>query len=309
MARVGPAHDQDVRVCRAILKQGSKSFALASRLLPPRLREPTTVFYAFCRVADDAVDLSPDPARGIDHLHERVARLHAGTPIDDPVDRALARVVERHRLPRGLFDALLEGFRWDAQQREYADLDALLAYCARVASSVGVVMTLLMGRRDRHVLARACDLGAAMQLTNVARDVGEDASRGRLYLPRTWMQDAGVAPETWLEAPTFTPAVGSVVKRLLAHADALYGRARPGIAALPPDCRTSIMAAALIYADIGRVIRRRHHDSVSARAHVGTLRKLVRVVEARLTRPSPAGPLHAPAMAEAEFLLQAVESA
>jgi phytoene synthase len=136
------------------------------------------------------------------------------------------------------------------------------------------MMTLLMGGRDAEVLARACDLGVAMQLTNIARDVGEDARRGRIYLPLTWMREEGLSPETWLGAPTFSPALGRVVARLLAAADELYVRSSPGVALLPVDCRSSIRAASLIYRDIGRVIETRGFDSVGSRAVVSTWRKL-----------------------------------
>jgi 15-cis-phytoene synthase len=297
----------DVRVCRAILARGSRSFSFASKVLPRRTRDPAAAVYAFCRVADDAVDLSPDPAREVERLGDRVARIHAGTPIDDPVDRALAAVVRAHGLPQTLLEGLLEGFLWDAEGREYDDLPALLEYCARVASVVGIIMTLLMGRRDRHVLARACDLGAAMQLTNIARDVGEDARRGRLYLPRAWLDDAGIDAAAWRESPAFTPAVGHVVQRLLEAADALYARAHAGISALPRDCRTSIEAAALIYADIGRVIRSHGYDSVSRRAHIGAWRKLALVGKALWTRRfTQVSHLRDAVLPQAAFLVDAV---
>jgi phytoene synthase len=113
-----------------------------------------------------------------------------------------------------------------------------------------------------------------MQLTNIARDVGEDARAGRLYLPRDWMREAGIDPDAWLQAPTFTSALGSVVSRLLAEADVLYERAALGIAALPRDCRPAIQAARLVYAEIGREVERAGGDSVSRRACVSAQRKL-----------------------------------
>ena len=131
------------------------------------------------------------------------------------------------------------------------NLDDVQAYAARVAGSVGAMMTVLMGIRDPATLARACDLGVAMQLTNIARDVGEDARSGRLYLPRAWLRAEGIDPDAWLAAPIFTPAIGHVVARLLRAADQLYRRAEDGIAGLPRGCRPAIFAARHIYAAIG----------------------------------------------------------
>jgi phytoene synthase len=265
------AGDRDA--CRDILARGSKSFALASRALPARLRDPVAAFYAFCRVSDDLVDESADPRSALASLRGRVDRAERGAPDDDPVDRALAFVMRAHGLPRVAVDALLDGYLWDVEQRRYETCSGTIAYSARVASSVGVAMTVLMGVRDRRVLARAADLGVAMQLVNIARDVGEDARRGRVYLPLAWLREEDVDVDAFLAAPRFVPGVGAVVRRLLDHASILARRAERGIPALPSDCRVAIRAAAWIYGDIGRVIRARGYDSVSGRAFTGSARK------------------------------------
>lgn len=300
---------QDLRVCRAILARGSRSFSAASLVLPARVRAPSAAFYAFCRVADDAVDLGDDPSRAIEGLRHRLDRIHAGHPHDEAVDRVLADVVATHGIARPLLDALLEGFAWDAEGRAYETFSDLLAYCVRVASTVGVVMTLIMGRRDRHVLARACDLGVAMQLTNIARDIGEDARRGRVYLPQAWLREAGIDAQAFLAHPTFTPALGILVERLLDQADVLYGRSRAGMGSLPPDCRPAIRAAGWIYRDIGRVLRKRSHDSVSSRARVGAIRKMMLVARALWIRHDPDRRLEVPPIPEASFLIEATEAA
>jgi phytoene synthase len=243
--------------------------------LPVRVREPATVLYAFCRVADDAVDATPGATLAtVDALRARLDAVYSGRPAESPVDRALSAVVAAHAVPRGLLDALLEGLAWDATGRSYETLDDLYAYAARVAGTVGAMMTVLMGRRAPEVLARACDLGVAMQLTNVARDVGEDAARGRLYLPRAWMREAGLEPDAWLARPRADAGLRAVVARLLATADVLYRRADSGIAALPRDCRAAIFAARLVYADIGSFVARAGYDSLTRRAHVPGTRKL-----------------------------------
>jgi phytoene synthase len=289
--------------CRAILARGSRSFAAASRLLPARLRDPVAATYAFCRVSDDLVDESDDPSAALDALASRLDAIYAGRPLAEPADLGLAWVVDAWRVPRAPLDALFDGYRWDVEGRRYEDLSGVRAYAARVAASVGVVMTLLMGRREPAVLWRAADLGVAMQLTNIARDVGEDARRGRVYLPLSWLRDEGIDPDAFVRRPRYSDGIGVAVCRLLDHADVLYRRADAGIAALPADCRTAIAAARRIYADIGRVIRGRGYDSVSSRAFTSGPRKLALAVRALPARVASltSGP-DAPPLPEIELL-------
>jgi phytoene synthase len=298
----------DLEACKRILATGSKSFAAASLLLPKRVRGPAAAFYAFCRIADDLVDFSDDPKLAVAELHARVDQIYAGVPNDDPVDRAFARVVEAHAIPRAVVDALIEGFEWDASERAYESVPDVLAYCARVASAVGVVMTLLMGPSDARTLARACDLGAAMQLTNICRDIAEDAARGRLYLPAAWLRERGIDPTqfvTKLDDYAGDPRVAEIVEGLLRIADEHYLRADAGIALLPRDSRAAIRAARLIYADIGRELRKQGCDPTRGRAHTSKARKLALLVRAlvRRTPRSTADRRDAPVIDECAFLI------
>jgi phytoene synthase len=224
-------------------------------------------------------------------------------------DRAFAAVVEQYGVPRALPAALLEGFAWDAKGQFYEDIAALEAYAARVAATVGAMMTLLMGVRSPEAIARACDLGLAMQLTNIARDVGEDAKAGRVYLPQSWLAEEGLSAEGLIANPAFSPALGRVVARLLGAAEAHYRRAWPGIALLPWDCRPGIGAARLVYAEIGREVERQGLDSVSRRAVVSGRRKawlLARAAGALAAQQDGAdeAPSHA-----TRFLVDAVRAA
>ena len=115
----------------------------------------------------------------------------------------------------GIPEALIEGLEWDAEGRRFETLSDLYSYCARVAGTVGVMMTLVMGQRKPDIVARACDLGCAMQLTNICRDVGEDARAGRLYLPLSFMREAGLDPDEWLKNPVFNDQIAGIVRRLL----------------------------------------------------------------------------------------------
>lgn len=295
----------DLTVCRDMLQKGSHSFFAASLLLPWEVREPACALYAFCRLADDLIDESGGDRHAMAALTRRLDMIYEGRPFDHPADRALAQVVRLYAIPKVMLTALLEGFEWDVDGRRYDTRADLFAYAARVAATVGAMMSLLMGGRRPDVLARACDLGVAMQLTNIARDVGEDARAGRIYLPLAWLRDAGIDPDELVAAPRFSPALGGVVQRLLAEADVLYLRARSGIAQLPVACRPGIYAAMRIYREIGVELRRSGLDSVSRRTIVSRGRKSFLLGHAMLStiRPKPAD--DAPPLEEVQFLVDA----
>jgi len=299
----------DQAACRHALREGSRSFYASSLLLPKRVRGPAAALYAFCRVADDAVDGVGDDAHAVARLRGRLARAYDGKPAPSPIDRAFAATVARFGIPRALPEALLEGLAWDTTGRAYEDLAALNDYAARVAGSVGVMMSMVMGTRDPYTLARACDLGIAMQLTNIARDVGEDARAGRLYLPRQWLHDAGIDPDAWLTRPRWDSALAGVVRRLLDAADRRYRRAEPGIADLPPRCRPAIYGARFVYDEIGRQIERGGLDSISRRAIVGPARKLSLLAKALLATPLPRSSTGRSIPEEGRFLIEAVQAA
>jgi phytoene synthase len=296
----------DLAACRESLRNGSKTFLAASKLLPRSVRDPACALYAFCRMADDVVDQNTvSPGEGVAELRERLDAVYRGSPFDQAPDRALAEVVRTHELPRELLDALLEGFEWDAQGRRYETLDDLYAYAARVAGTVGAMMAVLMGARSRQALARACDLGVAMQLSNIARDVGEDARNGRLYLPLAWLGEAGIEPASFLAAPRFSPALGGVVERLLDAADVLYARVAAGVAELPPNCRPGIDAARFLYAEIGHEVVRRGLDSVSSRAVVSRRRKALGLLQALTCIHGGGRAQEVPPLPQTRFLVEA----
>ncbi|MEL7023122.1 MAG: phytoene/squalene synthase family protein [Pseudomonadota bacterium] len=299
----------DMTICREMLRVGSHSFYAASLLLPQDMREPACALYAFCRLADDLVDEGTGEIDAVAVLTDRLDRIYQGRPFDHAADRAMVHIAERYGMPKALPAALIDGFRWDLDGRRYTTIDDLNEYAARVAGSVGAMMAVLMGVRDATVLARACDLGTAMQLTNIARDVGEDAGRGRIYLPTEWMVEAGIDPDEWLAAPTFSDALGDVVSRLLVAADDCYLRARSGIAQLPVGCRPGIYAAMRIYREIGVVLRIRGLNSVDQRTIVSKSRKSFLLGHAMLSSLQGQRLNTAPALAANQFLVDAVVAA
>jgi phytoene synthase len=236
-----------------LLRGGSRTFHAASLVLPRAVRAP----------AREAADGAHDAVAA---LHRRLDAVYAGAP--DAADLGFADVVMRFAIPRDLPASLIEGFAWDAQGRRYDDLHDLHAYATRVAGSVGAMMAIVMGTRSREALARACDLGIAMQLSNIARDVGEDARNRRVYLPLAWLRDEGIDADEWLAQPRHSPALARVVMRVLDEASRLYRSAGAGIAHLPAGCRAGIGLAARLYEEIGREVARRGGDSVASRAVV-----------------------------------------
>ena len=296
----------DMSECRRLLSHGSKSFYIASHFLPRALRESASGLYAFCRIADDLVDLGDDPRQALVTLHQRLDQIYDGRPDNHPIDRVLSQIVIDHKLPRGLLDALLEGFEWDTEGRDYHTLAEVCDYGARVAGTVGVMMAVLMGVKDHATLARAADLGVAMQLTNICRDVGEDARAGRLYLPRDLMREAGMDPEAFLCNPVPSPQLIQVLQKLLAEAERRYQLADEGIRQLPRSCRPGILAARRLYAEIGHTVVNNNYDSISQRAVVSQARKLQILIG--LIRGPAAAPeyMHEPCAAENQFLIDAI---
>ena len=270
----------DLEACRELMRGGSKSFFAASKLLPARLRPPAIALYAYCRLADDAIDLGHDPKLAMQDLQQRLDEIYEGRPGTMDADRALAHVVHRYGVPRGLLDALLDGFLWDTQDRHYETLADVEAYGARVAGTVGAMMSIIMGASTDTAIARACEMGVAMQLTNIARDVGEDARNGRLYLPRAWFREIGMDADAWLANPVFDARIAGFTQRLLLRADVLYRRGEFGLAELPWDCRPAIQAARLVYAEIGKQLEREGLNSIDRRTVVSTSRKLVLIARA-----------------------------
>jgi phytoene synthase len=259
-----------------VIRVHSRSFHAASMLLPGSVRDAAVATYAFCRGADDDVDAAGSEAAARERhrrTRDRLARIYAGDAMDTPVARGFAWVVHGKQIPRAEPEALLDGMAQDVGEVRIADEQALLLYCYRAAGVVGRMMSRIMDRPAADALRRAVDLGIAMQLTNIARDVGEDARCGRVYLPGTWLAAAGSSfAEVLAGVPT--PAVQSVNLRVLALAEDYYASGIAGICLLPARCRPAILGAAQLYRAIGRRVRARAGDGITTRARVGAPAKL-----------------------------------
>jgi len=280
----GASADADLKECMAAIRKGSKSFHLASLILPAETRKAAISLYAFCRHSDDLIDDPRSNQASLDQLRDRLDRAYRGTPAPFACDRAFARTVETYGIPKCIPDALLDGFAMDLANRRYRTIGDVKEYATCVAATVGLMMALVMRTGSPQALARAADLGIAMQLTNIARDVGEDARNGRLYLPEDWLLESGVNPHTFLVSPRSSPELRAVVRRLLGEADRHYRLGNAGISALPQNCRHAIRTAALVYQEIGAEIDANGYDSVTRRAHTRKVKKLSLMLKARIAR-------------------------
>jgi 15-cis-phytoene synthase len=266
---------------RQVITAHSKSFALASRVLPPASRDRAVVLYGFCRRADDAVDGVPARHQGaaVARLEAELDDVYAGRATGEPLLDAFAELVSACRIPRAYPAELLAGMRMDALARRYQTTAELLEYCFRVAGTVGLMMCHVLGLEDEDALRNATHLGIAMQLTNICRDVAEDWAMDRLYVPDDVLAACGAAG---LAGDLGGPFPGQArepmrraVRHLLAEADVYYRSGDRGLRALPWRAALAVRTARLVYADIGTRIHRQGCDPLRGRAYVPGWRKLL----------------------------------
>jgi phytoene synthase len=278
-----------VEQSRRAIERGSKSFAAAARIFDSETRASAYMLYAWCRHCDDQTDdqelgwggteISAEVAAArLEMLREKTRRALAGDPVEDPIFVGLQHVVARHRIPHRYPLEHLEGFAMDAEGRRYAELEDTMRYCYHVAGVVGVMMAHVMGVRDEDALHRATDLGLAFQLTNIARDVMEDAGVGRVYLPTRWLEEEGV-PVDEIASTRHRKGVFDVTRRLLDEADRYYESAAVGVSSLPLRSAWAVATAQQVYQDIGRVIRTRGAAAWDRRAATSKARKLTLAVK------------------------------
>ena len=227
--------------CRGIIRKSSKSFSLAARLFDPATRDAAFFLYGWCRYCDDQVDAvgqceTPDVMLNrVTALKERTAAAFGVMPENELVFVALQYIAHRYAIPVHYALELIEGMAMDARGTRYPTLKELLLYCYRVAGTVGLMMTHVMGVRDERALKNAAHLGIAMQLTNIARDIIEDAALGRVYLPLAWLREAEIEPGD-IAAPRHREKLAMLTLRLLHEAERYYRSGDEGLAALPITC-------------------------------------------------------------------------
>lgn len=269
----GAALAQAYAYCARLTRAHSKSFFFSTQLLPPAKRAAIRALYAFCRTSDDLVDLNPDDAAG--RLADWRHTLHAPPRLDDPVPLAWADVVARHGISPTLEAELLAGMEMDLSLSRYDTFADLWVYCYRVASVVGLMSMQIIGHGP-GAAPYAIKLGVALQLTNILRDVGEDAARGRIYLPREDLERFQVGEEELL-AGRQSPRMQALLQFQIDRAHQLYELSWPGIALLNPDSRGAVATAACVYRGIlGKIVENRY-DVFSRRAHLTLAEKCWRL--------------------------------
>lgn len=289
----GRSREDLLHLAGEAIARGSRSFSAASLLFDRRTRERVHLLYAWCRRCDDIADgqefggpLRPDAESAIDRveaLRILTARALDGQPTADPAFDALGLVAAECNLPADLAGDVLEGFALDAagwRPRSEADL---MRYCYHVAGAVGVMMARVMGvaAEDHDTLDRACDLGLAFQLVNIARDLWEDDAAGRCYLPVEWLVEMDIPPGQHMKPPHRAELV-MLAGRLLDLAASHEAAARAGAMRLPFRRRWAVLAAADIYGAIGRKVRRRGAHAWDHRARTGRFEKAGHLARAAL---------------------------
>jgi len=268
---------EEVRSSHEVMARHARSFRVASWFLAPEVRDDAAVLYAFCRAVDDAADEAPSlevALRDLDALERGLEDRKGGEGEGPAVSRMVRELVARRGLPRLAAVELVEGARSDLGTVRIADDQALLRYAYLVAGTVGLMMCALLGARDERARGRAIDLGIAMQLTNICRDVKEDAEIGRVYLPARRLARAGTTQDDVLAGVAPPEAVARVVAELLELADGYYASADVGVRDLPARSRLAVLVASRIYREIGVQLRARGCDPLQGRVVVSPLRKL-----------------------------------
>lgn len=271
--------------CRAIAHKHGANFSVGFRFLPPAKRRAVYAAYAFCRVADDIADDDPnDPTRGaqLDALQRELDACYDGRPTQ-PITMALADSLKRFDIPKAAFVALIDGCRQDMVKTRYQTFDELLAYCDLVASSISDISLSIFGYRSDAALGYGRNLSTALQLTNVTRDIGDDVSRDRIYVPAEELRRFGVSEDELL-ARVENDRVRSLVEFQIDRAERYFREAEPLLRELAFDARFPTLLMGGVYATVLAKLRKDPLAAIRRRISLTPLQKVL-VVGSRVLRP------------------------
>ena len=245
-----------VRQSRQDIQKGSKSFSLASFFFSQQQKEAAWKLYSWCRYCDDVIDHAeslPEAQRQIEILIAKTKNCYLGKPAAEHPWPAFYQVITDYNIPQKYPQDLLRGFRMDSLGANITNRDVLFDYCYCVAGAVGLMMCHIMGLNATTALQNAVDLGRAMQLTNIARDVHEDFKNHRVYLPTTWLQEFGLSKANFFE-PENRNLLSQVVYKLIEEAEKLYVSGLEGLRFLPLRSAWAVSIALHVYREIGEQV-------------------------------------------------------
>jgi phytoene synthase len=261
--------------CEKIIQTNSRSFYLAFKDLPKPKREALYAVYAFCRKGDDLIDLHNDP-QALMAMRTQLLNLDALQSVD-PLWVAIKEAIHRYEIPLQPFLDQFEGQRQDAQFTHLDTFEALLNYSYLVASTVGqMLLPILATHKHRQLNPFAIRLGQAMQITNILRDVGEDAERGRIYIPQSWLNDAA---RNAIHTKTVNPDFIDVWERLAQQAENLYAQCLPEIQHFDDDAQKPLVQAIFFYRGILDAVRKADYNCLTQRPYVDNFEGLKQQIE------------------------------
>jgi phytoene synthase len=270
--------------CRQIAKYHAKTFYLATRFLPKRQQNPIFAMYALLRTVDDLVDLAEDKLtngqltleeinRSIEEWKIRLRECYAGTHRNDPILTAWQDTLRHYVIPIELPLDLIDGVAMDIEFNPFETFDELYVYCYKVASVVGLMTAEIFGYSDKQALKHAIDLGIAMQLTNILRDIGEDVDRGRIYLPLEDLRRFNYSREEFM-SKTVNRNFTDLMKFQIERARKYYASAEKGIPMLDKESRLAVSISSRNYSDILKAIEQNDYDVFTRRAYRSFYQKL-----------------------------------
>ena len=278
--------EQAYRDCESITKTHAKSFYFAAKFLPKHKRRPIYALYALCRKVDDEVDEigennEAEAVAAVQKWQRKLEEIYEEKPetgnrkpeTKNSVFTAWRDLLQTYKIPKNLPLELMRGVLMDTTIKRYETFDELYVYCYRVASTVGLMSSEIFGYKDQKTLEYAEALGIAMQLTNILRDVKEDAAMGRIYLPQEDLRKFGVSEEQ-LFANEMNGNFIEMMKFQIRRARSFYRKSEKGIPLLEKDTRLTVLLASRIYARILDEIERQHYDVFRQRAHTTFSQKL-----------------------------------
>lgn len=285
--------EHDYEVCRQVTYTHAKTFYFASHFIPRSKRAACYAVYAFCRYVDDIVDVAmeqgdvtrDDACRLVEQWRTAVGHLYDGTAtssdseVSHHVLRAWEHTLQQYHIPRHLPEELIEGVLMDTEVSRFATFDELREYCYKVASVVGLMTSEIFHYSSAKAIPHAIDLGIAMQLTNIIRDVREDAARGRIYLPQDELAAFGVTEDDILMS-RWSDRMQRLIQFQVERAHAYYNSADHGIAYLEPDSRLTVQLMSTNYRNILTVVERANYHVFQGRASTSLWQKVTTIPRA-----------------------------